>query len=178
MKVDLTSLSDERLMEMFQSGSYPAYEVLFQRHSSRVVTYLAKKTSLSQAQDLTQEVFLKLLKTKNQYNSKYPFLPWLFTITRNLLLDEYKKAESKISSRSVNDEVLNQMPAHQESSQENPTYDLTEALKQLPPNQQEAIKLRYLQDWSFEEISTKLSTTEANVRQLISRGLKKLKGGS
>lgn len=176
MKNITSDTPDERLMEMFQNGSYPAFEALFQRHSSKVLNYLAKKTTAQRAQDLTQEVFIKLLRTKNQYKTEYPFLPWLFTLTRNLFLDDHKKSETKLEKKSINDDVLQNFSHTEDSNESNfLNSELEKILATLPSPQKEVIHLRYLQDWSFEQIATHLSLNEENVRQILSRGLRKLK---
>ena len=57
------------------------------------------------------------------------------------------------------------------------TPDLTVALQGLPSNQRRAIELRYLSEWSFEQIAREMKTSPVNIRQMISRGIKKLRSG-
>lgn len=169
-----TDLSDEGLMDLYQKGDFPAFQEIYLRHSKRVYQYLKVKTnSVESAQDLMQEVFEKLHHNRDKYNSQFPFLPWVFTISRNTLLDHYKKAESKLVKNSVFEEGIFEKlaePALVDSHQ-----DFSEILKDLSPTQKRAIELRYLSDWSFNQIARELSTSEENIRQLISRGIKKLK---
>ncbi|MEK6579254.1 MAG: sigma factor, partial [Bdellovibrionota bacterium] len=86
---DLKDQSDEELMTLYQTGSLAAFDVLFNRHSGRVLAFLRKKVLSETAQDLTQEVFEKLHRSRAKYNPRYPFLPWLFTVSRNVLLDSF-----------------------------------------------------------------------------------------
>lgn len=169
-----SDLTDEDLMDLYQKGDFSAFQEIYLRHSKKVYHYLKVKTnSLESAQDLMQEVFEKLHHNRDKYNSQYPFLPWVFTISRNTLLDHYKKAESKLIKNSISKEgVLEKMvePVFMGSNQ-----DFSEVLKNLSPIQKRAIELRYLNDWSFNQIAIELSTSEDNIRQTISRGIKKLK---
>lgn len=167
-------LSDEELMAHYQAGDFAAFEILYRRHSGKVFEYLKKKVTVDAAQELLQETFEKLHKSRGKYNSQYPFLPWLFTISRNTLFDFFKTAETKLFHSSSSSPVLldNLVVAVAESHS---PHDLSQILEVLPQNQKRAIELRYLHDWSFEKIADDMKTSETNARQIISRGIKKLR---
>src|ERR1035437_9350881 len=96
-----SEFSDEDLMALYQTGDVAAFEALYRRHSGRVFAFLQRKTSPQSACDLLQEIFLKLHRSRHQYSIQYPFLPWLFAITRNALVDSARLNESKIARNSV-----------------------------------------------------------------------------
>ena len=181
-KNKLTEQSDEELMSLYQKGNFMAFEILYERHSPRVFDYLKNKVSHEAAQDLLQETFEKLHKSRDSYNSQYPFLPWLFTISRNSVMDFFKQAETKLAKRSSASPILlENMPTPNRDSffQE----DISEILKGLSLSQRRIIELRYLHEWSFEKIAKEIKTSEENARQLLSRSIKKIrssfkKGGS
>ncbi len=166
----LISLTDEALMVLYQEGDEKAFEVLYQRHSGRVYGFLRKRLrDPHMADDVFQATFTKLHAAKGRYQPKYPFLPWLFTVCRSEMIDHFRKVAR---------------------NQEDPTADLSETvaapaadnsrsnmpdLSQLPTNQSTALTLRYQEDMEFVEIAKRLSTSAANVRQLISRAIKSLK---
>lgn len=161
-------------MDLYQKGDFNAFQTIYTRHSGRVLAYLRKKVSQDTAQDLLQESFEKLHRNRDKYSAQYPFLPWIFTISRNTLMDYYKKSESKlINATSSSEGLIDNLiaPALESSS----LPDLTNALSSLPQAQKRAIELRYMAEWSFSQIAIELETTEENIRQLISRGIKKLK---
>lgn len=177
-KSKLEDQSDEELMEMYrmekdQTSSKLAFEILFKRHSGRVSGYLKKRLSNSkEAQDLVQEVFLKLHRSRHQYNSSLPFSPWLFSITRSVWLDGIKKRKIE---QITDNEILEKIVAPSQML-ENSSLELDiSVLKELPVTQKEAVSLRVIDESTFEEIALKLSTSPENARQLVSRGLKKLK---
>ena len=161
-------------MTLYQSGDFAAFEILYRRHSGRVFEYLKKKVEARTAQELLQETFEKLHKSRAKYNAQYPFLPWLFTISRNALFDFFKAAETKVSQSSTSSPILldNLMAVATEAHS---PHDLSQILDVLPQQQKRAIELRYLHDWSFEKIANDMKTSEANTRQVISRGLKKIR---
>jgi RNA polymerase sigma factor (sigma-70 family) len=162
--------SDEELMTLYQAGEYAAFECLYERHSGRVFQYLKGKVAVEAARDLLQETFLKVHRSRGQYSAQYPFLPWLFTIARNTLLDFFKTSESKIKKSEIRPDSLAGI-----QSGDNSEYDLSAILGGLPVLQRRAIELRYLNDWSFEKIADEMKTTPENSRQIISRGIKKIR---
>jgi RNA polymerase sigma factor (sigma-70 family) len=172
-KTRIENLTDEELMDTYQHGAAlaeRAFEVLFNRHGGRVLMYLSGRISnRRQAEDLTQEVFLKLHRSKHLYRASLPFLPWLFTITRSVMLDHLKRQnlEDPTADLSKFDHLL----------VEGPQLEIAPhaALLRLPNDQGEAVRLRIYEDDTFDEIAVKLSTSPENARQLFSRGIKKLR---
>ena len=172
--LDRKNLSDEELMELYQSSDYLAFEMLYQRHSGRIYNYLIGKVGPEVGQELLQDTFTRIHKSRDKYNSQFPFLPWIFTIVRNLLRDYYKKAETQMVTSSVGLEALALEPSGEWTGLSS-FHQLEVSLESLPENQQRALRLRYLDDWTFEKIAEEIDTSPQNVRQLISRGLKKIK---
>lgn len=170
MQVHMNTLSDEELMALYQSGDDKAFEVLYKRHSGRVLSYLQRRSNPQTARDLLQDAFLKLHRSRHQYSTQYPFLPWLFTITRNALVDFTRLNETKVAKSSTEEVEL--VAAAIPSL---PLTDFEPALVTLSEPQRRTIELRYMQDWSFEKIAAEMQTTPLNVRQIISRSLKKLR---
>lgn len=157
-------------MTLYQSGDYAAFECLYLRHSGRVYQYLKGKVATEVANDLLQEIFMKIHRSRDQYLSQYPFLPWLFTIARNQLTDYFKRSESKVIKIGIEPDLV-----AAEASLAAPEYDLSTALSSLPTNQRRAIELRYMNEWSFEKIAEEMKTTPENSRQIVSRGIKKIR---
>lgn len=176
--------SDEELMALYQSGDYDAFECLYKRHSGRVFEYLKGKVSdQAAAQDLLQETFMKVHRSRDLYSSQYPFLPWLFAISRNAVVDFFKSYATRLSQITIsNDQMIERLPANSTNLVPTSQHDLASALSSLPVMQKRAIELRYLQDWSFEQIAEDMNTTPENGRQIVSRGIKKIrsffKGGN
>ena len=165
----MNALSDEDLMEQYQMGHPQAFDILFQRHGPRIQGYLTKKTgSAKHAQDLSQEAFLKLHRSKHLYQRHLPFLPWLFSIVRSVLLDDVKKRKREIP--------ISLNAPHEFATASEPSAEIEAvSLTLLPTQQKEAVALRIFEDATFEEIAKRLSTSENNARKLVSRGLNKLR---
>lgn len=156
-------------MGAYQQGSDKAFAVLYARHSAKVYGYLMNnlKDRVS-ADDVFQAIFMKLHKARLHYDPSFPFLPWLFTVCKSVMVDSLRKAKTVYED--LDEAAVEQAVA--EIPVERPELpDMTG----LPEAQRKALELRYSQDLSFEEISKRLETSPANVRQLISRGLKRLR---
>ncbi len=161
-------------MELYQKGDGQAFEWIYQRFVSRILGYLRKKTgSERQAQDLAQEVFLKLHRSREQYNEMLPLAPWIFSISRSVFLDFAKKKSMEDSTAPEEFDFL-QAPSVEPGSKDLSPKS-SEALDSLPELQRQAVQFRVFDDATFDEIAEKLSTSPENARQLLSRGLKKLK---
>ncbi len=157
-------------MQSYQLGASAAFDILFQRHSKRVFGFLSKRLSQkNEAEDLLQEVFFKLHRSKHLYNTTLPFTPWLFSITRSVFLDFAKK---KNLEDSVDVNEFDKIPNYESQI---PQRDLSDLVTSLPQAQNQAVSLRIYDDKTFDEIALRLSTTPENARQLFSRGLKKIR---
>lgn len=161
-------------MELYQSSDYIAFEILYYRHSGRFYQYLNAKVGAEIAAELLQDTFARIHKSRDKYNTQFPFLPWAFTIVRNLLRDHYKKAETQTVQKSVGLESVI-MEAVSDTVNASGLSQLEISVENLPDKQQRALRLRYLNDWSFVKIAEEIETSPQNVRQLISRGLKKIR---
>jgi RNA polymerase sigma factor (sigma-70 family) len=171
MNEKLDQLTDEELMVLYQEGHEEAFSRLYRRYSDRVYGYLSKRLSDPQtANDVFQASFLKLHRSKSQFNSTFTFAPWLFTVVRSVLLDWHKEQKHKTLNIQFKEETFHTA----ENVEPIATFPRAE-LSKLPVAQGLAIDMRYFGELSFEEIATRLDTTPENVRQLVSRGIKSLK---
>lgn len=164
---DLQKMSDEDLMARYVKDNQMAFEILYHRHAGSVVGYLSKKThSAKLTQDLSQEVFLKLHRSRHLYNSMLPFSPWLFSITRSVFLDFAKK---KSLENPTSQDEFDKMSTPVQSEAEPIDLNL------LPETQKQVVALRVYDEATFDEIASRLSTTPENARQIFSRAVKTLK---
>ena len=161
---------DSRLMELYQEGNEQAFELIYSRSKNKVYSYLKKRLNRSNedfVDDIFQNVFVKLHKSRHLYKSERPFNNWLYSICRTVLIDSLRKSKVVIPEAK---ELLNYY-----KNQDYQSYFDIDNEKSLTEKEKEAIKLRYLFDEDFEKISNTLGTTVLNSRKLVSRGLKKLK---
>lgn len=171
-------LSDEALMKAYQGGDSAAFKAIYERHSARVYGYLRSKLrDRAQVDDVFQATFLKLHHCRNRYDHAFPFAPWLYTVCRSVLLDHLRATSRNIedaSEQQLLEKVAHETPA--DGSEITPEITMERlAAAGIPENQKAALLMRYRDDLSFEEIAAALNTSPANVRQLISRGVRRLR---
>lgn len=164
----LENLSDEELMRLYQDANEEAFNVLYRRHSGRVYGFLRSRLSSAQASsDVFQAAFLKLHRSREQYDPDLPFVPWLFTVVRTSLLDWHKKQAHEGPVLTANDNLASPIA-------EEPIRSVD--LSPLSPTQRSVIEMRYMEELSFEEIAKRLEVSPSNARQILSRSLKSLRG--
>lgn len=159
-------------MRAYQRGDDQAFQALYKRHSGRIYGYLRVKLGGDRAMvdDLFQATFLKFHKTRSLYDRAFPFVPWLFTVCRSVLVDGWR--DKKRTIEEADPDAVAKAVASEPIIEGGSLPDLST----LPTEQRRAIELRYGQDLSFEEIAKKLDTSPGNVRQLVSRAIRRLRG--
>ncbi len=168
-------------MKAYQLGgddSERAFETLYERYAAKVYGFLRRRLSEeSIVEEVFQATFLKLHQARRRYDPSFPFAPWLFTVCRSVLTDAVRK--SARSPETVEGDVYEIGAATPSSvSSEGSTPDLEKLISPLTVQQKEALELRYAKDLSFDEIARRLETSPANVRQMVSRAVRKIRAAS
>lgn len=168
------------------SGDAVAWEEIVQQYHRRIYNICYRFTgSGDDAEDLTQDVFIKMYKTLNTYEAQRgAFMTWVTTVTRNLLVDHFRKTKHDRATDSLDtpvsehEDVLPLSEQIQDTSlppdarvQSRETGDTVhQALQKLSPELREAVILRDLQDMDYREIATVLKVPEGTVKSRINRG--------
>lgn len=168
------------------AGDSAAWEEIVQRHHRRIynICYRFAGTS-DDAQDLTQEVFIKMYRTLKTYDvGKGAFMTWVTTVTRNLLVDHFRKTKQDRMTDSLDtpsSEHEDAQPLSMQIADPSRPPDsqvqsretreaVHQALQKLSPELREAVILRDLQDMDYKEIAGALKVPEGTVKSRINRG--------
>jgi RNA polymerase sigma-70 factor, ECF subfamily len=170
---------DARLMLAFQKGDRRAFETLFARYTPRVLTFLTRMVrDRARAEELTQDVFIRIYNAADRYEPKARFSTYLFGIAHNLALNELARAHRKHEqARSDLTELgaIDPEPSPVEKLVAEGTRErLERALAALPERQRAAVLLRSEQGLDYEEIAGSLETTVASVKSLLHRARESL----
>ncbi len=161
-------------MQAYATDDMAAFEVLYRRHKSRIWGFLVKKLGdQTEAEEVFQAVFTKLHVARGKYRSEIPFLPWVFTIARNALIDHIRRRDSYQKHISNSEIPLEDYAAPVADA--SPTDISSADLSRLNATQRQALEFRFAQGLTFVEIGERLATSEENARQIISRALRKLR---
>jgi RNA polymerase sigma-70 factor (ECF subfamily) len=179
---------DAELMLRVKRGDREAFRELVEKYKQPVMNFVYRSLrDETEAEDLAQNVFLQVYKSRDRYERTAKFSTWLFTIARNLCLNEIRRrarhpAESLEEKHTENDEL----PARQYEDKSMTLPDegalqgelavkIDEALSQLPENQRTAILLCRQEELSYEEIARVLGCSLSATKSLIHRGREVLK---
>jgi RNA polymerase sigma-70 factor (ECF subfamily) len=176
----LTDSLDQPLVSRCLDGDEAAWEELVRQHTRQVYGLCFRFTNSAQeAQDLTQEVFLRVFKTIKTFRSmEGSFHTWLARVTRNLLIDHYRRTRQE----RVTDSIEEQLPMLEEAggaaavrpdqalAGREAAAILQATLQKLSPDLREAVILRDLQEMEYREIAEVLSIPEGTVKSRINRG--------
>jgi len=168
------------------AGDAVAWEEIVQRYHRRIYNICYRFTgSGTDADDLTQEVFIKMYRTLNSYDvERGAFMTWVTTVTRNLLVDHFRKTRQERVTDSLDTPQSEQddaMPLGERIPDKGSSPDtkvqsreakeaVHVALQKLSPELREAVILRDLQDMDYREIATVLRVPEGTVKSRINRG--------
>lgn len=172
--------SDHSVISRCLSGDETAWEELVRLHTRQVYGLCLRFTGSNQeAQDLTQEVFLRVFRTLQSFRAaEGSFGTWLARVTRNLLIDHYRRTRQDRATDSIEE----QLPMLEESGAASPARPdqalagreaseiLQASLQRLSPELREAVILRDLQEMEYREIAQVLEIPEGTVKSRINRG--------
>jgi RNA polymerase sigma-70 factor, ECF subfamily len=176
----MSFLTDEELAQGIKQGDRQHLALLLERHHSPLIGFLYRMTDGDRtlAEDLTQESFLRVLRSIDQYRYPRPFKPWLYQIATNLARDHYKRAETRRAVGVIEDmEAFGDEAALPEEMllMDAETQAVAAALRSLPDHQRETVILRYYQELSLGEIAKVLDVPVGTVKSRLSLALGRLR---
>ena len=175
--------SDFTVVERCLSGDDAAWEELVRLHTRRVYGLCYRFTGKdSEAQDLTQDVFMRVFRALGSFRStEGSFSTWLARLTRNLLIDHYRRNRNERVTDSIEEQLPRIEGRAEESLASSSRPDsavagreaselLQGALAKLSPELRETIILRDLQEMEYREIASVLAIPEGTVKSRLNRG--------
>ena len=171
----LKNTSDEEIMSMVSNGGIRKMSVLFDRHHLHVYNYYKKMTrDEALSEDLTQNVFERMLKHRRTYKIEYPFKAWMFRIAKNLLSDHYRKKKIKVDSNRQPEEVDIADNGIVEE-QDDRALIVKSALAMLKSEYKEVLLLTRYENLPYKEVANIIGISENGVKARVHRALKQLK---
>ncbi len=170
-------MTDEMIMEAVKSGDLQQASLLFERYNKRIYNFLARMTMGKMlAEDLTQNVFLRMIKYRNSYREGNKFHSWIYQIARNVFSDHYQMHKNKFTGF-VDVEKLSEVIADKEESLEQDEREkiLHRSLAMLNEEQRELLVLTRFQHLKYEEVAVIMDTTVANIKVKVHRAIQKLR---
>ena len=169
--------SDNQIMLQVKSGEIEKLGLLFERHKNEVYAYFYRNTfNKSSCDDLTQNVFYRILTYRTKFDGYGKFTTWMYHIAHNVLVDHYKKTKKLDLTTEFEDEnIRDQAQADTHYLEKEKQQLLTQALQKLESGQREALTLSKYQGLKYKEIGEILGCSEGAVKVRIFRALSSLK---
>ena len=173
--------SIETLIQRCLTGDQLAWEAIVRQYRRKVFNVAYKFVGRhDEAEDLTQDIFLKIFKSLQTFDRRANFQTWLISVSRNLCIDHYRsvRKERETIDRQVDASELSPVAKGQSQlamlEQRDRVELLREAMSALPKTLRTAVLMRDIQELSYHEIAEKLRLPEGTVKSRINRGRNEL----
>jgi len=183
--------SDETLMVRYQRGDRSAFALLVRRHHRPLYNFMLRQLRhQSLAEEITQEVFLRVVQSANEYKHESRFSTWAYAIARNLCVDQLRKAQHRRhpsldqplgpgdDARALADVVADPKPfgnAEHSAAASQMRATLIQAIETLPDDQREVYLLREVANLSFKEIAEVTGVPENTAKSRMRYALERLR---
>ena len=173
----VSSPDTDALIERCLAGDQAAWDQIVRTHWRKVFNLAYKFVGRhDEAEDLAQDIFLKIFKALHTFDRRANFQTWIISISRNFCIDHYRsvRKERETMARDVDPSTL--MPVSRERGplsqleQQDLKHLIRVALAELPVALREAVVMRDLKEYSYQEIATTLGLPEGTVKSRINRG--------
>lgn len=166
---------DRHLVELVLEGDDAAFEHLFNRYRDTIRRLFVQRLGNADADDLLQETFIKVYLNIHRYDSSYTFGQWLYAIARNTSVDFARKSRTDLSIDERFSSPASTTPTPEEciiNSQQR--LQIERFLDELPEQYRLLFRLRFLEEYSYEEIAEKLHMPMGSVKTGIHRARERM----
>jgi RNA polymerase sigma-70 factor (ECF subfamily) len=184
-----TDEADEDLMVLYQRGEVRAFEILLSRHKKPVYNFILRFVGDREtAEDLLQDAFMRVIKGAEAYKRQAKFTTWLYTIARNLCVDQtrrrkHRKHASLDAPMDASDDSgtlldvipSNEMASDRKSVNKQLHQTMQRAVEALSEEQREVFLMRELLDMPFKQIADVVGVPENTVKSRMRYALEKLR---
>jgi len=182
--------ADEVLLQAYRAGDVRAFERLVARHEKPVWNFIRRFVrDPATAEDLLQEVFLRVVKSADEWRGAAKFSTWLYTIARNLTVDHARRAVHRNaasldgperagseSTATLHDRIASpDRRADEVASDRETKRRIDEAVAALPADQREVFLMREVMEMPFAEIAAAVGASEPTVKSRMRYALEKLR---
>jgi len=191
LKRSINNWEEKDIIREINNWNIEKYSFIVEKYEKKLLSYILKKTSLSleDAENLLQDIFIKVYENINSYNEDYTFNSWIYKITYNYLVDNYKKEKNKKLKTDSLDEILwntenlsllNFLEDKNQNIENNLHKKelfkiLIKSLNEIDEKYKDVLVLKYFENLKYSEISDILKISINTIKTLVSRWQKKLK---
>lgn len=170
-------MTDEQIMEAVKNGDLQQASVLFERYHKRIYNFLARMAlNRDVAEDLTQNVFLRMIKYRSSYREGNKFHSWIYQVARNVFSDHYQMNKSR-KADFIEIEKVGERTADIEEGlvRDEREKTLIRSLALLSDEHREMLVLTRFLHVKYEDLAVMMNTTVANIKVKVHRATAKLR---
>lgn len=170
-------MTDEQLMIQVRNGDIAQAAVLFDRYSGRLYNFFVRLTfDEALSEDLTQNVFERIIRYKHSFNENHQFKSWIFQIARNVRMDFYKKNKIKVAEEvDISNVTMLSNSISDKMEKQDDLKNLEKAMARLNPEQREVLVLTRFQKLKYAQVAEMMNTSEGAVKVKVHRAIKELR---
>jgi RNA polymerase sigma-70 factor (ECF subfamily) len=172
--------SDEELMLRYARGDTDAFQTLYEHHRGGLYRYFLRQSNSSVAEELFQDVWAQVIKSRKRYRAKAAFRTWLYTLAHNRLIDHWRR-EGRSPLESGRDESMRELAADENPGPQR-LADLRDCIEQLlalisslPDVQQQTFLLRHEAGMSLSEIAEVMTTGAETAKSRLRYAMERLR---
>ena len=162
------AMRDEELVSRIKDGDTESFDILIKAYRTKTYRKVQKLVPAEDAEDVTQDIFLNLVRSIDNFEGKSAFATWFNRIVANRVADYHRKMFRRKSRITSEDEALTNEP----TQEANNDLEIEDLLMSLPKHYREVIMLKVYHNLSFAEIASVLDMTYEAVRSRYRRGIK------
>lgn len=170
---------DSDLARRAADGEAAAWDELIRLYGRKIFNLAFQFAgNTAEAEDLTQEIFMKLYRNLDKYHGKVPLVAWALTLSKNLCIERYRRARLEARSRRVPEAILEQVPGsddpHARTQRRQRLRAVYGALEEMNQDMATAVLLRDLQGWSYEEVAAFQDVPMGTLKSRLARARREL----
>ena len=175
----MQAVTDEQLIRWVADGDPSCLGTLFERHHRGVYHYCLQMTGdRAASEDVVQETFIRVMKRAASFRGEGSFKAWMYTIARNVLLDQQRRAGREVASDASEDALpsllIDRRSAERAAAGSESVQRLIDAMADLPESAREIIWLGRFEFDSYAELGAAMNCAEGTARVRLHRAMKKL----
>ena len=167
-------VTDEHLVKQAQAGEREAFLTLYNRYTHKVYNRVKSRIPIQDAEDVTQEIFIAVVRSLDRFEGRSRFSTWLYTIVNRQIADYYRKFYRRSDHRTTDLENYEAVLLSADGEGWDEAVMIQQGLQELPENYQEVILLRFADGLTFAEIADERGQSLEATKSLYRRAIKAL----
>jgi RNA polymerase sigma-70 factor, ECF subfamily len=171
----VTDVSDESLARRAQRGDSDAFLTLYRRYLDRVYRRVRSKVPTADVEDVTQDIFLAVVRSLDRYEQRSRFNTWLYTIVNRQIAEYYRRRNRRADDEAIEIDVIGYLLVAPENENADQYAAIRRAFLTLPGHYQEIILARFSDGLTFAEIAAERGQSLEAVKSLYRRAIQALR---